>query len=274
MKVFTKPLLAVLVFCIMQALASLPLVLIAGIKSENDYAQHPTLLALTLIVSGLLTVAVLRAMRMIKPKTFNVADIKWKKAPLALVGAILGIIATDLMSEMLTLTDLMKAEFHELSHNLWGILAICIVGPIVEELVFREGIIGHMVRHGSHRWTAIWFSAILFGIIHFNPAQIPFAIIMGVILGIIYVKTGNIVLTGIIHIFNNSLAVLEMNLLGNRPEEITYADLLGGNTVVYSYIVVCSVMSILFLRQFWNQYHREHHHRHGAHSSSSRQGAA
>ena len=261
MRKFWKPLLAILVFCFMQVLAGGVFLLIKGVDSAKEIGQSPALLAWGLILSDVVTVAVLFAMRMIRPKTLKVKGLKWKHASLALVGAISGIIATDLLSEQLTLPNLMEMEFRGLSHSIWGIMAICIIGPIVEELVFREGIAGYLVRHRAHRWTAIFFSAIAFSIIHLNPAQMPFAFIMGIILGIIYVKMGSIVLTSIIHILNNSLAVLEMNLLGDRAEEITYADLLGGTTVVYAYIVVCTILSILFLRQFWLQYHRDHHYR-------------
>lgn len=260
MKKFWKPIAVVLIFCIMQVVASMCMLPFIDKTSEEGIAQHPTLFAWILIISGLLTVAALLVMRMIKSKTFRVTDIKWKHAPLALVGAIMGIIATDLLSEQLALPNLMKMEFLELAKNFWGILAICIVGPIVEELVFRESIIHYLLKHRTHRWAAILFSAVAFGLIHLNPAQVPFAVIMGIILGIIYVKTGNIVLTSIIHIFNNTLAVIEMNLLGDKAEEITYADLLGGTAVCWVYIVVCTIMCVLFMRQFWKQYHRKHLH--------------
>ena len=261
MRKFWKPLLAILVFCFMQVLAGGVFLLIKGVNATNETGLHPAILALALILSDLAAVAILYAMDMIKPKALKVKGLKWKHASLALVGAILGVIATDLLSEQLTLPDLMEMEFRGLSHSFWGILAICIIGPVAEELVFREGIAGYLVRHGAHRWTAIFFSALAFSIIHLNPAQMPFAFIMGIIFGIIYVKMGSIVLTSFIHILNNSLAVLEMNLLGDRAEEITYADLLGGTSVVYAYIVVCTILSILFLRQFWLQYHRDHHYR-------------
>ena len=58
-----------------------------------------------------------------------------------------------------------------MANNLWGILGIALVGPVVEELVFREGIQGTMERGGVKPWIAILVSALCFGLIHFNPGR-------------------------------------------------------------------------------------------------------
>ena len=169
-----------------------------------------------------------------------------------------GLIAMTLLSEQLHLPDLMEIEFLQLGRNTWGIIAIAIVGPIVEELVFREAVIGALLRHRVHRWQAILISAAIFGIVHFNPAQIPFAFVMGIILGIIYVKMGNIVMTSFLHIVNNSLAVTEMNLLGDKADSFNYTQALGGTIAIWMYIILSSVLCYVFITQFWNKYHRKH----------------
>ena len=139
-----------------------------------------------------------------------------------------------------------------LANNIWGLLGVAIIGPIVEELVFREGICGHLMRNGSSPWRAICISSILFGIIHFNPAQVPFAILMGVIFGVIYAKTGNIVLTSIIHILNNSFAMFEVNVLGDKVKEFSMVEWVGGKVVAGVCIIVGFAGCAYLLTKFWD----------------------
>lgn len=231
---------------------------IQGFKNPDSLTTegmtiNPTQLGIILIVTGLLTALtcwlVLKMIRM--RQTFDASHINWSMACVAFLAAIAGIFATDLISEQLNLPNLMEEQFLNLAHNFWGILGVAVVGPVVEELVFREGILGHMLRKGVEPWTAMIVSAILFGAIHMNPAQIPFAAIMGLLLAIIYYKTGNIVITSLIHIFNNSLAVLEMNLLGEEAKNFSYTEGMGGKFVAGVAIIVGIALCIILLQKFW-----------------------
>lgn len=99
------------------------------------------------------------------------------------------------------------AMFEMMKDNVWCILLLCIVGPLTEEFVFRESIIGNLSKKTMKPVTAAIVSALLFGLVHGNPAQAIPAAFIGFILGIFYVRTGNIQLCAAAHIFNNSLAV-------------------------------------------------------------------
>ena len=114
-------------------------------------------------------------------------------------------------------------------HSPVGILTICLVGPVVEELCFREGVMGGLLRNGVKPWKAILVSAVLFGLIHFNPVQIVGAGLMGIILGIIYYKTGNIILATALHVLNNSVATLMALAFGM---DATLTDGIGSAVVV------------------------------------------
>lgn len=253
MKTFWKPIVAVIVFLAMQMLGGAFLYIGNTLKLSTADS-----LSIAVILSGLMTVLILFSLRMISTKTFNPQKIRWKHIPLAIAAAMLGIIATVLLSEQFNLPDMMKEEFGEMAKSVWGIIAISFVGPIVEELVFREAIIRSLLHHHVHRWQAILISALAFGLIHINPAQIPFAFAMGVILAIIYVKTRSILITSFVHILNNSLAIIEINLLGEHIDELSYSEILGGNLITWAYILVCTALCVIFLMQFWNKYHRKH----------------
>lgn len=278
MKVFLKPIIAVLVFILMELLVGGIIGMIGNLLFHPGEGGKAAIIALSIIISGVLTVFILNKMNMIKWRVANPKTISWRKAPLAIVGALMGIIAANLLNEKLDLPNLIEAEMGALCHTFWGVLAIAIIGPIVEELVFREGIIGYLIRRGQHRWVAIIFSSLMFGIIHLNPAQVPFAFIMGIVLGVIYVKSHSIVLTSIIHILNNTIAVVEIILLGERANDLSYAELLGGSGIAWVYIFICTGLCVLFLLEFWKQYHRkhvvstdddDHHHHHHHHHHQS-----
>ena len=257
MKQFLKPILAVVVFLFFQMVGGGVMLAIQGFKNPDSLTTgmtiNPTQLGITLIVTGLLTALTcwftLKMIRM--RQTFDASHINWSMACIAFLAAIAGIFATDLISEQLNLPNLMEEQFLNLAHNFWGILGVAVVGPVVEELVFREGILGHMLRKGVEPWTAMIISAILFGAIHMNPAQIPFAAIMGLLLAIIYYKTGNIVITSLIHIFNNSLAVVEMNLLGEEAKTFSYTEGMAGKFVAGVAIIVGIALCIILLQKFW-----------------------
>lgn len=249
-----KVLLAVLVFCIMQALVGV--VMVVPMAVAVDSSTNPTwYLSLALIVSGFLSFLICwKGLKTIEfPQTFSCANINWKWASVAILGSLMGIIAGDLMSEMIELPNVIEDMVLKMAKNFWGIMAIAVVGPIVEELIFREGICGYLIRSGSNHWRAIWISAILFGIIHFNPAQIPFAILMGIILGIIYVKTGNIVITSIIHILNNSIAMIDVNVLGDKVKEFSLVEWVGGPVVAGVCIIAGATLCAIILRKFWER---------------------
>ena len=85
--------------------------------------------------------------------------------------------------------------------------------------------------------------------------RIPFAFIMGLILAVIYQKTGNVVVTSLVHILNNSLAVLEMHLLGDRIGDFRYDQWLGLSPVeVWVMVAALAVICLCFLRLFWRNY--------------------
>jgi len=259
-KVYVKVALAVIIFLVFQLLSGVVVNLVnpevreAAIKGEDVSAMIPaTSLALAVILSGLLTCLVLWMMKMIRlPQALDFLKVRWCPALLGIVAAVMGIFATSLASELLKLPDLMADVFLELVNNVWGILGIAVIGPVAEELVFREAIQGSMERKGVNVWLAMFISALCFGIIHFNPAQVPFAFIMGIVLSIIYHKTGNVVVTSIVHILNNSQAVVLMRLMGEDAKDFSTAEWLGLKTFeAWGLVVILGVICVLLLMRYW-----------------------
>ena len=82
------------------------------------------------------------------------------------------------------------------------VLAV-VIAPLTEELVFR----GLILRGLLGRWrpaAAVTASALLFAATHLNPAQVPVAMLLGLILGWTYVRTRSLGLCVAGHALNNA----------------------------------------------------------------------
>ncbi len=133
-----------------------------------------------------------------------------------------------------------------------GYFVVCMLAPLMEEVVFRGAIIskiqewgrglrrkqttdagrmvGNALADGQIEWVAIIISAVLFAIAHLNPAQVPHALVVGVLLGWLYVKTESVVPCFILHWINNSVGYVMVNLFPALPTDAPLIDYFGGNT--------------------------------------------
>lgn len=73
-----------------------------------------------------------------------------------------------------------------------------------EEVLFRAMTAGGIREF--HPGAAVVLSALGFGMMHGNIQQIPFALILGLVLGMVYVKTGNFLYPVLLHFINNTWA--------------------------------------------------------------------
>ncbi|HZK03392.1 MAG TPA: type II CAAX endopeptidase family protein [Bacteroidaceae bacterium] len=164
---------------------------------------------LSLIISQVLLIIVL-----LTTKFFKISDLVAKTPIKIFVVIILFILVSlftiDLVSSLLDLPDNNEWLFKEMSNSLLIIIPIVLLGPIVEEIVFRKIIIQEFLNMSLKPHISILFSALIFGLIHINPAQMLFAFAAGLIFGWIYFKTGSIVPGIIGHIINNSIGVIEL----------------------------------------------------------------
>ena len=79
-----------------------------------------------------------------------------------------------------------------------------IIGPIIEEIVYRGFVMHTFERAGCGKFCSIVASAILFGIMHANPTQSVFAVYVGVVFGYAAMEFG-LGWSIALHIINNFL---------------------------------------------------------------------
>ena len=182
---------------------------------------------------------------------FNISSLKWRQSLFAIAGGICGAISISILTETIEIPDVMLQTSLAMSHNFWGLLVLVIVGPVSEELLFREAITGEMLRRGANPWIAILVSALAFSTVHFNLAQGLYALPLGILFGIIYYKTGNIVLTSLLHILNNGIVVIQLFVLGEDTAELSYSDWLGGDLNVYTAMVCFGILCVVLMKYFY-----------------------
>ena len=90
-----------------------------------------------------------------------------------------------------------------LSASWQGPFLAVVIAPLTEEVVFRGLILRGFLGQWKP-WIAITVSAGLFAIMHFNPAQTPIALLLGLVLGWVYYRTRSLGLCMIGHALNNA----------------------------------------------------------------------
>lgn len=87
------------------------------------------------------------------------------------------------------------------SNFFFRLIVVGILAPIFEELIFRKVLIDHVSVNGY--LPAILISGIMFGLFHGNFSQAGFATLIGFLFAFIYVKTGKVIYTIILHMIMN-----------------------------------------------------------------------
>ena len=211
---------------------------------RTNIISNPTVIALSTLFAALM---MLWHLLHFKYVTFSTAYLSRKNLPVMLIC--IPFIYTllylmNLVTEHVDLPNLLEDTFLGMSHNIWGILSIAIVAPVLEECLFRGAIEGHLLTIWKKPWAAIVVSALIFGLIHMNPAQMLYASIIGVVLGWLRWRTDSIVPGIIGHILNNSIAVITMRIYG---AEGSFEETLGEGEQSYIIAVYALILIACFV---------------------------
>ncbi len=115
-------------------------------------------------------------------------------------------------------------------------IATAIIPSLVEEFACRGIVMGSLRKFGDE--FAVVCSAIIFGAMHGNFIQIPFAVLTGFCLGFITIKTKTIWISVFVHFFNNFVSVA-MDYLFDE------SSLLAQNVVYGLYLLVSLTIGII-----------------------------
>ena len=217
-----KTLSTILVWLAMQFVCMLPASLImlpVGILTgmDQDELRNLTVLIM-LLLSQVGELIVFRLLGYFRFKETILPVPRFLTAVTSIIAGISLFYAIDIIQAQFNIPDLLEQDLGRLTETVWGFLAICIIGPIAEEVMMRRIILRDLWRKSGRMWVGILLSALIFAVIHINPAQVVFAFPAGIILGWLYCATGTLVVPIIIHILNNTISFISIRTGGTQPD--------------------------------------------------------
>jgi membrane protease YdiL (CAAX protease family) len=94
-------------------------------------------------------------------------------------------------------------------------LTAAVAAPLFEEFLFRGFLLPSLTRYVPV-WAAIGLSGLLFGVAHLSLSEILPLTSLGIILGIVYVRTRNLLAPMLLHSLWNSSTILSLYILGSN----------------------------------------------------------
>ncbi len=134
-------------------------------------------------------------------------------------------------------------------------LIVVVIGPIVEEFIFRKLLIDKISKYGDV--LAIIFSAVTFGLFHGNFYQFFYSAMIGAIFAYVYVKSGNWLYPTLLHMLFNFLGsfipilltdslnyILEAMEIIEAGGQLDFAKYFTHITLYASYAIIQYAMAI------------------------------
>ncbi len=121
----------------------------------------------------------------------------------------------------------------------------CLLGPILEEIIFRGFILKSMQKYGN--LTAIIVSSILFSMFHLNLVQFVNPVLMGIVLAFITIKSKSIVPSIIAHIFNNTITFIMA-----RMSLVDIPSLQSISIAIYAFAGILALTA--FIVKYWKDF--------------------
>lgn len=145
--------------------------------------------------------------------------------------------------QMPELPDFVSDDMNMILKNPAGYIAVGLMAPIAEEIVFRGAILKSLLGGIKSHWAAICISAVLFALVHANPAQMPHAFLAGLLLGWMYYRTGSIIPGLVYHWVNNTIAFIMCYLMPDP--DIPLVVLFNGSQTRVAIAVISSLLIFL-----------------------------
>lgn len=127
------------------------------------------------------------------------------------------------------------------------ILSVGLLVPLVEEVIFRE-LVFHELRKNMSIHGALIIQAVLFGIFHMQLVQGIFAVITGILLGLVYVWLKTIWAPIILHSF--------VNISGIVITRTVSEEVFSGASAVFIFCASLFIVVFVFMYLSKNSRHR------------------
>lgn len=206
-----------------------------------------------LLASAIVFTLAMRFTRTRYAQLFHAGDASPARTAATLVLPVAGLVPalvlvdTLLMDWLVQLVPLEGWE-EELFARLTGdtlpaILMVCVLAPLVEEMLFRGLILrGFLAQYP--RWPAIVVSSLLFGASHLNLYQFVLASLSGIVLGWLYERTRSLIPCIALHAIYNT-AITWLNVQANAGVEFWWEGTVAG----WAFALATGLLSFAVLRR-------------------------
>lgn len=168
------------------------------------------------------------------------------------IGNLIGLTITEILGNLIQ-NEIANpiVETIDSSSIYTNLLLMVIMAPIFEEIIFRKLLIDRTIKYG--KGVSILLSALIFGLFHGNLNQFFYAFLIGGFFAYVYIKTGKIIYTILLHLtvnfFGSIISVIvgnslnNMNTMANLP--IADAGIIIIYFLIYVLIVIVGVIGLL-----------------------------
>lgn len=203
----------VLATCMALLAVNMPNLIAGAGLDETLLLDNPHVSLYTLLIVDFLVIGLLALTKVCRREAFvRRIRLSQREVVIGLCAFFLLVLGTSFFLAQTPLPDGgSTALFSSVKGDWLCLLLLCVVGPLTEEVIFREGILRSLIQSNWHPMVAVAVSAATFALVHGNLAQIIPALILGIALGLFYLRTGNLWFCTVAHVLNNSIAVLSLH---------------------------------------------------------------
>ena len=164
------------------------------------------ILGIVLLAAGLITL--LCRFRMPKGKQWIRIGVRWGIVPViaflvaVAYGLILGIISHFAPDAVRSVLQSFRPDAKLIS----GLITMCVMAPLAEELAFRGLFLTKLRRYGN-TWVAVIISSAMFALWHRNLGQLFPTFCMGMIFAWVYLRTGKLRHAVVLHSISNYFTI-------------------------------------------------------------------
>lgn len=235
-------------FLVCQFLAVLVYIAAVSLSVDDAAEVYERLNAdsiLLTLASGLLTIAIILVFYLVRRK--KLGEALWLRpvpAPTLLSGVTLAPAMYLIVTVILALLpEAWMESYSEAASGLddtsaMAFIAIVLVAPVVEELVFR-GLMMTRLRQAMPGWLAAALSAAVFGLFHGHPVWFGYAFVLGFIFGLMDLRANSILPSMLGHVAFN----LINQLLTLVPESESGTEMLIAMAVLLLAAIVLPILN-------------------------------
>ena len=155
------------------------------------------------------------------------------------------------MEEIAAKRTMLIIGYDSVGEMLLVLFTVALLPAVSEELVFRGILQNDLIRSTGNIHVGVWLSAAIFSFIHFQFFGFFPRMLLGIILGYLYITSGNLGVSILMHFTNNAMVVIALNLHNKGTLKV---DPESAKDLPAASIYLSVAMSLAILYFCWSLY--------------------